>query len=71
MEQARISRSIAGSIQKLQPTVVKLLGKAPPESLKVWKLLDMEVLSTWVKGRLGLLGDAAHPFLPRRFYLPH
>ncbi len=61
-----------GSIDQLlavyknfSPAVVKLLGKAPPESLKVWKLLDMEVLPSWVKGRLGLLGDAAHPFLPR------
>jgi 2-polyprenyl-6-methoxyphenol hydroxylase-like FAD-dependent oxidoreductase len=53
------------------PAVVRLLGKAPPESLKVWKLLDMDVLPTWVRGRLGLLGDAAHPFLPRKSYLSH
>lgn len=50
---------------------VRLLGKAPLESLKVWKLLDMDVLPTWVRGRLGLLGDAAHPFLPRKSYLSH
>lgn len=39
---------------------------ADPTSLKVWKLLDMEVLPNWVKGKLALLGDAAHPFLPRK-----
>lgn len=55
--------------KNFSPAVVKLLGKAPPESLKVWKLLDMEVLPTWVKCRLGLLGNAAHPFLPSSPYL--
>lgn len=46
-----------------------LLKKADPETLKVWKLLDMEVLPEWTKGRLALLGDAAHPFMPRVY--PH
>ena len=36
-----------------------------PASLKVWKLVDMEVLPTWINGRAALIGDAAHPFLPR------
>lgn len=31
----------------------------------------MEVLPTWVKGRLDLPGDTAHPFLPRRSYISH
>ena len=38
---------------------------ADPASLKVWKLVDMEVLPTWTNGRVALIGDAAHPFLPR------
>jgi hypothetical protein len=49
------------------PSLVALLNKAEAESLKVWELLDMDVLPTWVEGRLALLGDAAHPFLPRKF----
>jgi 2-polyprenyl-6-methoxyphenol hydroxylase-like FAD-dependent oxidoreductase len=52
--------------QDFDPAVVKLVGKADPQSLKVWKLLDMEILPTWIKERLALLGDAAHPFLPHQ-----
>jgi len=32
--------------------------------MKVWDLLDMDVIPTWNKNRLVLIGDAAHPFLP-------
>lgn len=44
----------------------KILSYADNDSLKVWKLLDMELLDTWVNDRLALLGDAAHPFLPHQ-----
>lgn len=43
-----------------------LLAKSDPTSLKVWQLLDMERLPTWVNNKLALLGDAAHPFLPHQ-----
>lgn len=49
------------------PALLKLLSKAEPSTVKVWKLLDMEILPTWTKGKLTLLGDAAHPFLPRKY----
>lgn len=52
--------------QNFDQKVLALFRKANPTSLKVWKLMDMEVLPTWIKGRLALLGDAAHPFLPRK-----
>lgn len=48
------------------PVVQRLLQIANPDSVKVWKLLDMAVLPTWRKGKLALLGDAAHPFLPHQ-----
>ena len=47
-------------------TLKLLLAQADPGTLKVWKLLDMEKLPTFVNGKLALLGDAAHPFLPRK-----
>ena len=48
------------------PSVQGLLRKADPATLKVWNLLDMEQLPTFVHGRLALIGDAAHPFLPHQ-----
>ncbi|EAT85338.2 hypothetical protein SNOG_07872 [Parastagonospora nodorum SN15] len=48
------------------PAVLKLLGKAEPGSIKVWKLLDMDVIPSWTNKRLALLGDSAHPFLPHQ-----
>ncbi|KAF2823226.1 FAD/NAD(P)-binding domain-containing protein [Ophiobolus disseminans] len=49
-----------------EPAVVKLLGMADEETLKVWELLDMEQLPTWTEGKLVLIGDAAHPFTPHQ-----
>jgi len=50
---------------EFEPAVVKLLGMADEETLKVWELLDMEQLPSWTEGKLVLIGDAAHPFTPR------
>lgn len=47
------------------PALLALLAKADSETLKVWELLDMDTLPTWVHDRLALMGDAAHPFTPR------
>ncbi|KAJ9653757.1 hypothetical protein H2198_007104 [Neophaeococcomyces mojaviensis] len=43
-----------------------ILKKADEKSLKIWRLMDMAVLPSWARGRLALLGDAAHPFLPHQ-----
>ena len=48
------------------PAMLKLLGKAKPQSIKIWKLLDMKVIPSWTNQHLALLGDAAHPFLPHQ-----
>jgi hypothetical protein len=46
--------------------VLAILGEVDPESLKPWALLDMDRLPTWINRRLALMGDAAHPLLPRK-----
>lgn len=44
-----------------QPEVMTLLGKI--ESWRMWVLCDREPVADWTKGRVTLLGDAAHPML--------
>ncbi|SPQ25596.1 acde7633-ccef-48d4-adfa-3a9f8766258e [Thermothielavioides terrestris] len=48
------------------PAVRALLEMADTSSLKVWTLLDMDRIPTWHRGRVALVGDAAHPFLPHQ-----
>lgn len=45
-----------------------LLAKVSPDDIKLWKLLDHEELGreNWVHGKLALIGDAAHAFLPHQ-----
>lgn len=48
------------------PSIAKILSQAEPESVRVWKLLDMDPLPKFNESRLVLIGDAAHPFLPHQ-----
>ncbi|KAK8089721.1 hypothetical protein PG997_004682 [Apiospora hydei] len=48
------------------PALKQLISKVSPEELKVWQLLDMDKLPSWVRGSVALLGDAAHPFTPHQ-----
>lgn len=54
------------------PRLLDLVKKVDPASIKVWQLMDMDKLPSWTSGKLALLGDAAHPFTPRKafFVLP-
>jgi len=54
------------TFRDFDPAVKALMGKVDPSAVQVWQLLDMEKLPTWRMGKLVLLGDAAHPFTPRR-----
>jgi salicylate hydroxylase len=46
------------------PEVVEILAATPPEACYKWGLFDHDPLRHWVRGRIALLGDAAHPMLP-------
>lgn len=48
--------------------VQALLAKASAEDIKLWNLLDHEEMGreNWVHGKVALLGDAAHGFLPHQ-----
>ena len=52
------------------PALIALIKQVDPAELKVWQLMDMGKLPTWIKGKLALMGDAAHPFTPRRLHQP-
>jgi 2-polyprenyl-6-methoxyphenol hydroxylase-like FAD-dependent oxidoreductase len=46
--------------------VIAALRLADESQLKTWTLLDMEKMPSFVHDRFAVLGDAAHPFLPRK-----
>ncbi|KFY34839.1 hypothetical protein V494_06418 [Pseudogymnoascus sp. VKM F-4513 (FW-928)] len=46
------------------PSVLAVLKKA--KDIKQWPLLFRAPLPTWYRGKLALLGDAAHPMLPHQ-----
>ncbi len=46
------------------PHVTRLIEGAPEANLFKWALCARSALMRWVVGRVGLLGDAAHPILP-------
>ena len=63
--------SIRSSVEELlaefegwTPWVRRFMEVVPPANLFKWGLFDREPLETWTRGRITLLGDAAHPILP-------
>ncbi len=68
-QEMKESWSAPGDAQALQaefagwdPRIEHLLSQV--QTTFRWALYDREPLPTWTKGRLTLLGDAAHPMLP-------
>jgi 2-polyprenyl-6-methoxyphenol hydroxylase-like FAD-dependent oxidoreductase len=64
-QQGNVNKML-GVFKGFDPVILRLLSKADPQTVKVWKLLDMDTIPHWHHQRLALLGDAAHPFLPHQ-----
>lgn len=47
------------------PNILFTNIRSMAEDLKLWKLLYRPPIKPWFKGKLVLVGDAAHPMLPR------
>lgn len=55
---------LLAEFQGWHPAVLRFMSETPPHSLFKWGLFDREPLKSWSRGRVTLLGDAAHPVLP-------
>ncbi len=54
--------AVLDRLSRFSPQLLELLGQG--EDWRVWSLYDPPPLPAWSKGRIALIGDAAHPILP-------
>lgn len=50
------------TFNSIDPTMKELMAEA--EDIKMWRLYDHKPYSHWVKGKVALAGDSAHPMMP-------
>ena len=58
------NEEFAAAYSDFAPEVVATIHSIPAGALFKWGLRDREPLATWTKGRVTMLGDAAHPMTP-------
>ena len=54
--------------RRFAPFVNELISKTPRENMQRWEIRDRPPLRQWSKGRVTLVGDAAHPTSPYAAY---
>jgi salicylate hydroxylase len=55
---------VLAAFDGFSPVVRAMVAAIAPDQCYKWALHDRDPLPTWSKGRVTLLGDAAHPMLP-------
>lgn len=64
-DQSANKKQLMNHFKSFDASVLRMLEKTPDDTIRLWDLLDMELQPSVVKDRAVLIGDAAHPFLPR------
>lgn len=55
---------LLGAYEGWHENIVKLFERTDKQQIFKWGLFDRDPMDRWSKGRVTLLGDAAHPMLP-------
>ena len=70
-DQSANKKQLLNHFKDFSAPVLRMLSMAPDDNVKLWDLLDMELQPSLIKGKAVLIGDAAHPYLPRELPRGH
>lgn len=55
-------QQLVETFDTIEPNMKRLFARA--EDIKMWRLYDHKPYTYWVKGKVALAGDSAHPMMP-------
>jgi hypothetical protein len=66
-----VKQQILDALKSGHPEFTKTISAMEPSSIHFWTQPTLPCVDNWISNRLVLVGDAAHPFLPRTlFHVP-